>query len=235
MRTRSRSNPVTEAPQLDYAQTPHLTRRRIFRRAMLSAGVLAIVICGWVMLPQYWRNTIEMMQQRRWMQYTRPPTAIAFEPPGPRAKQLFAPGSGYIMRPGGVFHQVGLPGFPQDALFLHARRRPDGKQRIAWATLGYESTGTGIQLRVEGNVLISGTLLRAMWNCPRTAGPLIADVAGQTPRIYAGQPDPADEAHFTMQFEFPDGRTGTIHGRLNDNDTIDFEVQPTAGDAKEAR
>jgi hypothetical protein len=69
---------------------------------------------------------------------------------GPRAKQLFAPGSGYIMRPVGVFHQVGLPGFPQDACFFTRVAALNGKQRIAWATLGYESTGTGIQLRVEG-------------------------------------------------------------------------------------
>jgi hypothetical protein len=226
---------VTEAPQLDYSQTPHLTRRKLFRRAMLSAGVLAIVICGWVMFPQYWRNTLEMMQQRQWMRYTRPPTAIAFEPPGPRAKQLFAPGSGYIMRPGGVFHQVGLPGFPQDALFLHARSRPDGQRRIVYATLGYESTAIGIQLRVEGQAFIPGTMLRPLLNCPRTNGPLIADASGQMPRIYAGQPDPSDETHFTMKFEFPDGRTGTIHGRLNDNDTIDFDVPPSAGDAKETQ
>jgi hypothetical protein len=216
---------VTETPPLDYAQTPSLTRRKAFRRAMIAAGVLAIIICGWVMLPQYWRNALEMMQQRQWMRYTRPSTVIAFEPPGPKAKTLFQPGSGYIMRPGGVFHQVGLPGFPQDALFLHARLRPDGKARIVWATVGYESTGTGIQLRVEGNVLIPGTMFRSAWNCPRTAGPLIAEAAGQTPRIYAGQPDPNDASHFTMQFEFPDGRGGTIHGRLSDDDSIEFQFE----------
>lgn len=195
------------------------------RRALLAVGVLAIVICGWVMLPQYWRNAREAMQQRQWMRYTRLPTAIAFEPPGEKAKTLFQPGLGYVMRPGGVFHQLGIPGFPSDALFLHGRKRPDGQQRIVWVTLGYRTTSNGIQLCLEGDVLIPGTTLNPGRRLPGTTGPLIADSTGKTPRIYAGQPDPADDSHFTMAIEFPDGRTGTIHGRLTDRDTIDFEIK----------
>lgn len=219
--------PTTESgPQLDYAQTPRLSSRKAFRRGLLAMGLLAIVICGWVMLPRYWRNARDAMHHRQWMRYTRPPTAIAFEPPGEKAKTLFTPGSGYVMRPGGVFHQLNIPGFPSDALFLHARRRPDGQQRVVWVTIGYASTANGIRLQLESDVLIPGTTLNPGRRVSATSGPLLADSNGNAPRIYAGQPDPADESHFTMQFEFPDGRSGTIYGRLTHRDTVDLQIEP---------
>jgi hypothetical protein len=214
---------VTETPPLDYAQTPSLTRRKAFRRAMIAAGVLAIIICGWAMLPQYWRNAQQWRQHRRWMSYTCPPSVIAFEPPGEKAKRLFQPRSDYIMRPSGVFHFVA--GLPPAELFVHGRRRPDGARRLVLAALGYDRTNAGIQLRLEGEVIIPATIARASRRSPISFGPLIADSTGKTPRIYAGQPDLNDASHFTMQFEFPDGRTGTIHGRLSDDDSIDFQFE----------
>ena len=48
--------------QLDYAPAPRLTRRKTFRRAMLAAGILVIVVSGWVMLPRYWHNWRETIE-----------------------------------------------------------------------------------------------------------------------------------------------------------------------------
>lgn len=50
-------------------------------------------------------------------------------------------------------------------------------------------------------------------------------------RVYAGQPDPADEARFTIDYETRDGR-GTIEGRLRPDDTV--EMRAISGPATRA-
>ena len=50
--------------------------------------------------------------------------------------------------------------------------------------------------------------------------------AGNRFSFYAGQPDPADPAHFTMDYDL-DGEKGTIDGRLKDDATI--ELKPRRG------
>jgi hypothetical protein len=42
-------------------------------------------------------------------------------------------------------------------------------------------------------------------------------------RVFAGQPDPNDASHFTIQFE-ADGKPGTIEGWLNDDDSVTLKV-----------
>jgi hypothetical protein len=225
--------------ELEYAPLPPLRQRRSFRRAMLAAGIVAIVVCGWIMLPRYWRNAQAALRDRQWMAYTRPPTRIAFEPAGLKAQELFQPGLGYIMRPGGVFHDVDVAGFPDDPLFLHARRRPDGERRLVCVSIGYES-GKPIRLQFEADVLVPATVARPGWRGPTVVSSLPQDAAGKPPRIYAGQPDAADETHFTMRYEFPEARNGVlkvrngvIHGYLRDNDTVELKVEEEPVEPKE--
>jgi hypothetical protein len=45
-------------------------------------------------------------------------------------------------------------------------------------------------------------------------------------RLFAGQPDPADAAHFTIAYDI-DGQPGVVDGRLKDDDTV--ELKPTTG------
>jgi hypothetical protein len=45
----------------------------------------------------------------------------------------------------------------------------------------------------------------------------------QVMRIYAGQPDPNDDAHFTIKYEI-DNIPGTIDGRLEADDTVTLKV-----------
>ena len=50
----------------------------------------------------------------------------------------------------------------------------------------------------------------------------VARLVGQprgTVRIFAGQADPRDESHFTIDFQLPGG-SGTIDGRLLANDSV---------------
>jgi hypothetical protein len=45
-------------------------------------------------------------------------------------------------------------------------------------------------------------------------------------RFYAGQPDPNDPSHFTIDYDL-DGKRGRIHGRLKDDGKVEW--QPEAG------
>jgi hypothetical protein len=193
---------------------------------VIAVALLVLVGWGWVTIPRYWINAQTASQHRQWMSYTRPPTHIVFEPSGPKAKELWQSGKGYTMRPGGVFHRTGWGGELSDALFLHGRRRPDGQRRVVWVSLGYLS-GTPYRFQLEADGYVPATIARPAQRLPNVyADPLPVDAAGKPPRLYAGQPDPNDESHFTMAYEFEsEGRSGVIHGWLRDDDTIDFDVQ----------
>jgi hypothetical protein len=68
---------------------------------------------------------------------------------------------------------------------------------------------------------------RIHWTPPQAnqPGKLTIDPAGAF-RLYAGQPDPKDASHFTIDYDF-DGRRGTIHGYLKPNGGI--ELKPDTG------
>jgi hypothetical protein len=54
-------------------------------------------------------------------------------------------------------------------------------------------------------------------------------------RIFAGQTDPADPSHFTIEFEWRTGVRGAIDGHLRDDDSIDLEARPGPGDFRAVR
>lgn len=65
------------------------------------------------------------------------------------------------------------------------------------------------------------------WTPPQgeRPGTMSLDAAGAF-RLYAGQPDPKDPSHFTIDYDYA-GRRGTIHGYLKDNGGV--ELKPDAG------
>src|SRR5687767_2223717 len=172
--------------------------------------------------PRTWRRFELLSLQRQCMSYTRPPAQVVYEPDRVRGAALWVVGGEYVKRPpGGVLHQppVAAKAGIGDSFFLHSRQRPDGEARLVNVTLMY-TAGAGNFAAVElgADVYTSMTLTR-----PRTAHTSRATFppgpAAELPRLYAGQPDPNDPSHFTIKYEFTD-RSGVIHGRLQDDDTI---------------
>jgi len=112
--------------------------------------------------------------------------------------------------------------------FLHERQSPAGHRRLVTVTAGgslthlYNGPPRPILLW-EGNyeVLIPSGLTtsdceiakydefnvgRTLWHAPQL-------------RVYAGQPDPNDPAHFTIRYQMW-GQEDVLDGRLNDDETI---------------
>lgn len=121
--------------------------------------------------------------------------------------------------------------------FLHERSNSHSPRSLIWVQLGWRSQrppnwddSKGLPPRTE--VFLAGRRcthdecvppdsmldVRLNWNYLRI--PLRPD---QIMRIYAGQPDPDDAAHFTIKYEI-DNLPGTIDGRLEADDTVTLKI-----------
>lgn len=120
---------------------------------------------------------------------------------------------------------IGGGGQPPTALvFLHGRRTPGGELwlvaikpvvvRHDWSNTAGLSFYTTVSRPGQSSTVPSGDLM---------IGP---SVRGSDPlRLYAGQPDPADDSRFTIRYQAGD-TTGTIHGRLTNEPTgVRYEVR----------
>lgn len=111
-------------------------------------------------------------------------------------------------------------------LFLHERRTPSGQRRLVAI-----QTVPGLPVLVGTvPVLVEPGSLTAP---PKPHAPTIdadfdlrlpANPTGRRYRYFAGQPDPADPAHFTVRF-LADDVPGTVEGWLRDNDRLDLKLR----------
>ena len=244
------------SPQLDYAPTPPLHRRRAFRR-----GVILLIV-GLLVLPIAWvgrrgreRATL-LYWQRQCASFSMPPGTVAYEENPAKAAALWASvgssgnysqivdGSGaiknVILRPRGqwetsIRQRTGLNQI--GTVFLHARRAPRGQsERIVcvcpYPPLTYRGSpamGSGAVPMPDFYVEVHDYATVFSDAARLTQGEL--DVAGLyaqpfgTVRILAGQIDPADESHFTIDFQTATG-SGTIDGRLRADDWVSLTLRP---------
>ena len=125
--------------------------------------------------------------------------------------------------------------FEPQTVFLHELRTPSGKRRIVHV----ESVGENMYrpaAHLVPTIIEPPTLLsppRIIWE---TSGAYAISEAFEPARLRIGQPDPNDQAHFTIEFEsveqwagqtFPK-RSGIIDARLGEDDRITFRVRDPA-------
>jgi hypothetical protein len=126
---------------------------------------------------------------------------------------------------------------PTTLVFCHQRISPSGHVRLL--TVEYPNReDLGDELARE---LIPYVYANASWNdnspLPRRGwGIAWSGIALRGPtRIFAGQPDPADASHFTIEYEWPDGIHGILDGYLRDDDNFDIRIRPGPGDVASER
>ena len=132
---------------------------------------------------------------------------------------------------------TGIALIVQPTLFLHARRAsPSAPRRLVSVPFSAPPGAAGwteFRSAFAGQTpaFVAHVFPVASWSSDvgwvRSSmhfSPSLADVAAGSLRFYAGQPDPADESHFTIDYETPDGR-GTIDGWLMADDTVKLEVR----------
>jgi hypothetical protein len=218
---------VTAAAPRDYAPTAR-PRRRWIRYLVLTLVLGAFAfglrhrteVAGRVRLG-YW--------QHQCLTYTRPPGtplygATALEPECWRrfnaersARTLVA-----------VQRQVG----PRRAtLFLHERTSPGGNRRLVRVQQWHAANALTIERGYDVTVIAPGTL----WRPPKEVGPgrgYVYSGRAVDARLFFAQPDPADPSRFSFDFTAVDRdgatRRGTVDARLNDDDTVTFELRDPA-------
>jgi hypothetical protein len=109
---------------------------------------------------------------------------------------------------------------------VHGRRAPGGKETvvaIGFNALSFmEGSNTPFRVQVTRNrAALMSLFYRASWDA--FGFRFIIDPA-QPLTLYAGQADPADESHFTIDYATRAGR-GTIDGWLLADDTVKLQVR----------
>ncbi len=199
---------------MEYARSAAWYRRSRYRR--LGAGILAAVTVCWLVhfshqCIEHWRY---LRLQNDCMEFLAPPTSYLWD------FQTIA----HINTPPLVSIQLSSPLEPgAETMSSHRFRRPGGPWRLVSIHCYFTASDLGTPgLALEGRAWIPAT-----WGIYSRAKP----ASQQQPvalyvsvhRLFALQPDPTDESHFTIRYQFLSGDSGTIDGWLMPDDTVKIE------------
>jgi hypothetical protein len=127
-----------------------------------------------------------------------------------------------MVPPSSVFNWVG----PGAIIFMHKRISPAGHRRLVCVNYAPDADNFREDFMQECNTYIS-VASPATWTRPLTLMPktYLGDMLTWFPprpplvRVYAGQIDPNDSAHFTIRYQMW-GQEDVLDGRLQDDDQI---------------
>ena len=232
------------AEPLSYLPAPKLLQRRWPRRIFLAFALIAAL----VLLARYGRRGLAhldlMYIQARCAGYSAPDEQVVFEEEPTRAAVLLRDRSyqavPFLHAEHGAMavrrleiwpRYLGARGVPSPdmyrqcaPLFLHRLQAPGGSKRIVYVGYDYYhlqaarcAVLSAIKTPGNGSRIVS---IRA--DVFETFFP--THVLPRDLRFYAGQIDRDDPSHFTIGFEWA-GERGRIHGWLQDDETVRFEVR----------
>jgi hypothetical protein len=226
---------------LPYAQPLPWYRGPRARAMVVRMVIVGAILCGVLWAFRLAQQIDFLFVQRHLMRYTMPADRIVLAAGTPDAQQLLGtPGyhrlAGGILDTSGLLH-VAAHNPPKDVplfwspnetyVFLHARRSPGRHERLLSVVVGLQrpfEPGLGYDLtalaQAPGN-LILGSRPTPCSQFGSSGGANIRFT--NSLRIFAGQPDPNDESHFTIRYEL-DGKSNVIDGWLMSDDSV--KLQP---------
>lgn len=212
---------------LNYGKAPRPKRRWLW--LVLLFLVIAIVVVGW---RKGWGDAAKRMWDlyqlnapvRRAMKYTFPQGKVLWDPAASPPINVPSPAEWRSTFIGSA------PWSGDTPLFMHGRTTQSGVQRLVVINFVQPRSGHGQHLSTL--LMAPGTLT----TYPRHHGPDMGldlqTLPAMPVRFYAGQPDPANDSHFTIDFDAPGGRY-TIDGWLKDTTSppwdpvqVKMEVRP---------
>jgi hypothetical protein len=225
--------------RLDYApQIPPWYHHKRVRQIAVGIAVF-IVIYYWGY--QIWHQQVRRQFAQDWrsetqacMEYTAPANQIVFDDDPRDFGQL--DDCNVIMRRNGQaaagrklniwsYSLISIPALTKvsDAfVFLHARKSKSGNQRliVIWSPMLFEQDfNLHAAVILAPNAPFDQLVGKEGMNFDSTIP------HNSTLRVFAGQPDPFDDSHFTIGYE-ADHHAGTIDGWLEDDDTVKLTIQP---------
>lgn len=218
------------------------------RAVILAVLLLAIALMGvllWHPLEQQWRyhrlrhETYRVQQQS--LRYTVPRTRVIYSDVRNEASALLNRPLYYR-----VWHRSGhrslLPPLTaaycppefyaspnRPVVFCHGRTSAaDGQQRIVIVQLATEMADAG-----TSTIALEATVSRPLKGPGLVRGPgrtcsvPLPWTSQRNTRVFAGQPDPLDPSHFTIDYEH-NGTAGVIDGWLMSDNTVNFQLPVAA-------
>jgi hypothetical protein len=236
--TRSDVGVPTPMP-LDYAPAAPLRRRRFIRRTVAIVMIAGLTFASLHWGQEFWTKALFLHHQRGCLRYTAPPEQVIFDS-DPARVAVLAKDKNFVIS-GGCAYRKPPPDWeamwaglsprvpitkPSAVIFLHERtvggiRRLIVVERTAAAN---ESPLFLPGYDVDTRAIDPATVRRGARDIPMMFASDVSDMVGQPfdLRIYAGQPDPADDLHFTIRYEFR-GKTHTADGRVRADGGVDFK------------
>jgi hypothetical protein len=194
-----------------------------------------LILLAWGM-PKVVKQYQAISCRQQCLDYQAPPDQVVFEE-DPAVLPTLANVPLYEQGVGGRLHIIPQlwkredPSAPsQGTIFLHARTSPSGHVRLVALDVNVQpgmwiaSTGDVEDKSLLETVIVPGqgfshdtikqNSKNIMWICPSHTVPM---------RFFAGQPDPTDASHFTVDYQRSNSRA-TLDGYLNDDDSITLKI-----------
>ncbi|MBA2440222.1 MAG: hypothetical protein H0V50_06060 [Thermoleophilaceae bacterium] len=221
------------SPQLDYAPALPMLRRARMRR-WITAGSALLLLAGIITLaPRAARRLQFAYWQRQCMSYAAPPTQVVHDNDPVEIPKLIAPPLSYdgSLAIGRAFlipaaYRRLLVNSSVGTAFLHERVTPQGEARLVAVDLYTTSLRTNT-MGFLANALDPSTTVRgprALLTVTRGDGANVAVQPGDVFRVFAGQPDPKDASHFTIDYLL-NGTRYTLDGWLKDGGVVIIEAR----------
>ncbi len=235
-------------PPLEYARKtkiPWLRRRHIQRRFIGVAVLMGLLGATWLALSA-WRQLHTNLVLRRCMKFTAPDDRICFDGDPATSSTLVTTGGEYrneLDHEARSISPVAAWAPPQwvdlircvdptlatfrfspPLVFMHERKSPDGFRRL-------------VLLRYVGNVTSEGGPTNHVFDFDlidpsswpavksiRTFQTTVLSMSHPFSRLYFGQPDAADSAHFQFRYQTEEG-AGTLDGWLRNDHELSLECR----------
>lgn len=209
---------------------------------LLLVGAM-LALASWKWGRDTWNRGMLLYHQRGCMRYVAPAEQVVFDS-DPARVALLAKDANFSVMGGCAFRKA--PGDwtalsagtsaplagtgPAALLFLHERKNKSGVSRLvavertaAAGESAYFLNGYDVMPHILIPVGWKGALKEISFGYPID---VVDSVGPHTDiRIYAGQPDPADESHFTIRYERK-GKVNVVDGYLDDRSGVTMTRRP---------
>jgi hypothetical protein len=207
------------------------TQRIIIRLLILSA-----LACGGIWAFRFAQQLQFLFEQHQWMKYTMPKEKVVAAEGTSEVPQLLATAGYHRIDHGSDSSAKAVAGNPPKEIasldwapvctvvFLHRLQCPEHDARLVSVILDGPGNRLGWEQELAALAQVPANLQPG--SRPIPCAP--AGVSGRfsffadTFRLFAGQPDPADESHFTIRYDL-DGKSNVIDGWLMPDDTVKLE------------
>lgn len=245
------------APKLQYMPLRSRRRKRIVRAGLIALTLIVSVWAARHWGPPHLKQLKLLARQRHLMNYSPPGTQIIYALNDPATEAVVAGRADYqIVMSRGYTEITCLqseewadltavdwwrPSQPKTMMcpfaFLHERRTPSGRVILVNVVICITPRLGGCQLLAAGECMTPASSQPGSFGVPLMLGTTGLDVQTSSPvsrlRVYAGQPDPNDPTHFTIEYEWNEGsaspwKRGTIDGWARDSGDVKLQVRDGA-------